>query len=133
MIINMKDLRSRERYAWMISSVIPRPIAFVSTISEKGITNLAPFSYFNAVSSRPPILSIAIGPKRGGVVKDTLANIEATKELVVNVVTEGIAQLMVKTSGEWDPDISEFEVSGLTPVESTTVKPPRVKGITDLV
>ena len=127
MIINMNDLRSRERYAWITSSVIPRPIAFVSTISEKGVTNLAPFSYFNAVSSRPPILSIAIGPKRGGVVKDTLANIEATRELVVNVVTEEIARPMVETSGDWDPDISEFEISGLTPVASTTVKPPRVQ------
>lgn len=126
MIIDPGPLPTRERYAWMTATVLPRPIAFVSTVSPDGVVNLAPFSYFNGVSSTPPILSVAIGPKRGGVSKDTIRNIESTGELVINVVPRAIAELMVKTSGDYDPDVSEFDVSGLTRVPSQLVRPPRV-------
>ncbi|MCM2317452.1 MAG: flavin reductase family protein [Thermoanaerobaculia bacterium] len=126
MIIDLGPLATRERYAWMTATVLPRPIAFVSTVSPEGIANLAPFSYFNGVSSTPPVLSVAIGPKRGGVPKDTIRNIEATGELVINVVPRAIAGLMVKTSGDYAPDVSEFDVSGLTRVPSQLVRPPRV-------
>lgn len=126
MIIDLGPLATRERYAWMTATVLPRPIAFVSTVSPEGIVNLAPFSYFNGVSSTPPVLSVAIGPKRGGVRKDTIRNIEATGELVINVVPRAIAELMVKTSGDYAPEVSEFDVSGLTRVPSQLVRPPRV-------
>lgn len=126
MDIDLNQLSTRERYAWMIRTILPRPIAFVSTISPEGVLNLAPFSYFNGVSSTPPVLSVAVGPKRGGLQKDTVRNIEATGELVVNVVTESIAEAMVKTAADWPPDVSEFDVSGLTPVASKVVRPPRV-------
>lgn len=126
MIIDLEPLPTRERYAWMTATVLPRPIAFVSTASPEGVVNLAPFSYFNGVSSTPPVLSVAIGPKRGGVPKDTIRNIEATGELVINVVPRAIAELMVKTSGDYDPEVSEFDVSGLTRVPSQLVRPPRV-------
>lgn len=126
MIIDLGPLPTRERYAWMTATVLPRPIAFVSTASPEGVVNLAPFSYFNGVSSTPPVLSVAIGPKRGGVPKDTIRNIEATGELVINVVPRAIAALMVKTSGDYDPEVSEFDVSGLTRVPSQLVRPPRV-------
>ena len=126
MIIDLGLLPTRERYAWMTATVLPRPIAFISTVSPEGVVNLAPFSYFNGVSSTPPVLSVAIGPKRGGVSKDTIRNIEATGELVINVVPRAIAELMVKTSGDYDPDVSEFDVSGLTRVPSQLVRPPRV-------
>lgn len=126
MIIDLGPLPTRERYAWMTATVLPRPIAFVSTVSLDGVVNLAPFSFFNGVSSTPPVLSVAIGPKRGGVSKDTIRNIEATGELVINVVPRAIAELMVKTSGDYAPDVSEFDISGLTRVPSRLVRPPRV-------
>ncbi|MGK2856776.1 MAG: flavin reductase family protein [Thermoanaerobaculia bacterium] len=126
MIIDLTPLSTRERYAWMTATVLPRPIAFVSTVSPEGVVNLAPFSYFNGVSSTPPVLSVAIGPKRAGVLKDTIRNIEATGELVINIVPRSIAELMVRTSGDYEPDVSEFDLSGLTRVPSELVGPPRV-------
>lgn len=119
-------LPARERYAMMIASIIPRPIAFVSTISPRGITNLAPFSFFNGVSSRPPIVTVAIGVKRDGTPKDSLRNIEATRELVINIVNSAIASPMVQTSGEYAYEESEFDVTGFTPLPSQRVAPPRV-------
>lgn len=109
----------------MISVVVPRPIAFVSTMNAAGRLNVAPFSYFNAISSQPPLLGISIN-RRGGVPKDTLRNIEQTGEFVVNVVDEALGERMVRTSGDWPEDIDEFELTGLTPVASDLVKPPRV-------
>ena len=125
MFISFDSLSHRDRYAWMIASIIPRPIAWVSTVSEEGVLNLAPFSYFNGVCSDPPTVSIAIGRKRG-VKKDTLTNIEQTGELVINVVPTDLHSQMVMTSGEYSPEIDEFEVAGLTPLPSTLVRPPRV-------
>lgn len=124
--IDPATLGTRERYQFLISSIVPRPVAFVSTISGSGVTNLAPFSYFNGVSSTPPVVSIAIGPKSRETQKDTLRNIEGNGELVINIVSEAIAEQMVLCSGEWPADESEFEISGLTPVPSSIVRPPRV-------
>jgi flavin reductase (DIM6/NTAB) family NADH-FMN oxidoreductase RutF len=108
-----------------MSCVTPRPIAWVSTISKGGVHNLAPFSYFNAVTSKPPLLSIAIG-RRGGKRKDTADNASTTRELVVNVVTEPNLDKMVLTSGEYPPEVDEIALAGLTPVASVKVKPPRI-------
>lgn len=115
-------------YRLLAGSILPRPIAFVSTIGADGILNLSPFSFFTVASSNPPI--IAFCPMiRGGArpKKDTLVNIEATKEFVVNIVSEDFAAQMNATAGEYPPDVDEFQVSGLTPVPSELVKPPRVK------
>ena len=114
-------------YKLMIGMIVPRPIAFVSTVDAAGIRNLAPFSYFTACSSNPPVVcfcaSVRPGPRPH---KDTLENIRATGEFVVNIVSEEIAEQMNLCSAEVPPEVDEFELSGLTPLESDLVKPPRV-------
>jgi flavin reductase (DIM6/NTAB) family NADH-FMN oxidoreductase RutF len=108
--------------------ILPRPIAFVSTISVDGVLNLAPFSFFTAVCPKPPTICFCNSIRsRDGSKKDTLRNVEATGEFVVNIISEDIATQMVACSGEFPPDVDEFEVSGLTPIPSDLVKPPRVK------
>jgi len=113
-------------YKLMIGLIVPRPIAFVSSISADGVRNLAPFSFFTAVSANPPIICFAPMRNSRGQMKDTLRNIEATREFTVNIVSEDIAVQMNQCSGEYPPDVDEFEVSGLTPVPSDMVKPARV-------
>ncbi len=114
-------------YKLMIGMIVPRPIAFVSTVDAAGVRNLAPFSYFTACSSNPPVVcfcaSVRSGPRP---YKDTLLNIEATGEFVVNIVSEEIAEQMNLTSADVAPDVDEFKISGLTPLASDLVKPPRV-------
>lgn len=114
-----------EMYRFMINVVVPRPIAFVSTRAADGSVNLAPFSYFNAISSVPPLVGIAI-VDRPDDEKDTLRNIRETGEFVVNLVAEPMLAAMAKTAGEWPRGTSEFEVAGLTPAPSERVAPPCV-------
>lgn len=106
--------------------VVPRPIAFVSTVSEDGIVNLAPFSFFNAVAYSPPTVVLGISRQADWKEKDTLSNIEATREFVVNVVSDEIAEAMNATAAEFPADVDEFEISGLTPAPSESVRAPRV-------
>lgn len=127
MKINPEELQHRDRYALMISTIIPRPIAFVSTVSRDGALNAAPFSYFSGVTSTPPIISIAIS-KRGDVSKDSARNILETGEFVVNIVSKSLAKKMNIASGDYPPDVNEFEVAGLEAVPSDIVKPPRIGG-----
>jgi flavin reductase (DIM6/NTAB) family NADH-FMN oxidoreductase RutF len=127
-IINPSEHDYRDIYKLMVGVIVPRPIAFVSTISDAGIRNLAPFSFFTGISANPPV--ICFSPMiRGsdGSRKDTRRNIEAVKEFVVNVVSEEFAEQMNICSAEFPPEVDEFEMSGLTPVASDLVKPPRVK------
>src|SRR5690242_530070 len=112
-------------YKLLIGTVVPRPIAFVSTISPEGVRNLAPFSFFNAICANPPVVSFACGVREP--LKDTLANVRANGEFVVNIVTEEIAERMNMTSGEYEAGVDEFQVSGLTPVASEVVRPPAVR------
>jgi len=86
MLVDPATLGGRDLYRLMISCIAPRPIAFVTTLSREGVTNLAPFSFFNGVSSDPPVISIAVGARRDGSKKDTWRNIEETGEFVVNVI-----------------------------------------------
>lgn len=109
----------------LVSLVIPRPIGWVSTVDAKGNRNLAPFSAFNHVSGSPPILMVSFSP-RDGKPKDTLANILATREFVVNFVSEDLAEQMNCTSGNYPPGVDEFKMANVTPVPSTRVAPPRV-------
>ena len=128
MIIDPKKQTLKENYKLMIGSILPRPIAFISTISKNGIHNLAAYSFFNGITGNPP--SICFAPTRkssDGSKKDTLINIEETGEFVVNVVTEEIVQQMNATAPDFPPEISEFEEVGLTPIDSQIVKAPRVK------
>ncbi len=112
----------------MIGSIVPRPIAFVSTLSKDGALNLAPFSYFNGVCSNPPTVMFAPG-RRGydGKIKDTLNNISDTEEFVINIVSEEFVEKMVKCSTDFDPDVNEFDISGLTPAPSKKVGPSLVQ------
>ena len=114
-------------YRLLTGLVVPRPIAFVSTLSAEGTPNLAPFSFFTVVSVMPPMLGIAVGKRQGISQKDTLTNITATGEFVINVVSEDIAEQMNTASLDWAPEVDEFVVSGLTAVNDTVaVKPPRI-------
>ena len=106
--------------------VVPRPIALVSSVSEGGAVNLAPFSFFNAVAYSPPTVVLGISRQADWKEKDTLANIEATGEFVVNVVSDEIAAAMNATAAEYPADVDEFAVSGLTPLASETVRAPAV-------
>jgi flavin reductase (DIM6/NTAB) family NADH-FMN oxidoreductase RutF len=117
----------RDVYRLMTALIVPRPIAFVSSLSREGMRNLAPFSFFTAVSANPPVVCFSPMIRgRDGSKKDTLLNIEATGEFVLNIVSEGIARQMNACSAEVPPDVDEFALSGLTPVRSEIVAPPRV-------
>lgn len=104
------------------SLVVPRPIGWISTLSEAGVVNLAPYSFFNAVSSDPPIVMFSSSGR-----KDSLVNIEKTGEFVCNLATWDLREEMNLTSGRHAPDVSEPEIAGLEMVPSVAVKPPRVK------
>jgi len=128
MIIDPATKDPFDVYRLLVGSIVPRPIAFVSTLSAQGVPNLAPFSFFTAASANPPVVCFC--PMiRGGErpKKDTLVNIEATKEFIVNIVSEDIAEKMNLCAGEYPPDADEFQISGLTPMASDLVKAPRVK------
>ena len=112
-------------YGFMIGVIVPRPIAFVSTVGNGGAFNVAPFSYFNAITNRPPLVGISINRRRGEL-KDTLQNIQETGDFVVNVVNEALLERVVKTSGEWPKEVDEFQLTGLNPVKSDVVRSPRV-------
>jgi flavin reductase (DIM6/NTAB) family NADH-FMN oxidoreductase RutF len=114
-------------YKILIGSVLPRPIGWISSVDPAGRANLAPFSFFNVVCANPPhvlFCPMIRGTDRNP--KDTLLNVRATGEFVVNIVTEELAEAMNLTSTELPAEIDEFEISGLTPQPSATVKPPRV-------
>ena len=115
-------------HQYIIGSIAPRPIAFVSTINEEGLTNLAPYSFFNAFSSNPPILVFSSNRKvKGNTTKDTLKNVQKNGEVVINVVTYSMVQQMALASIEYPEEVSEFDKAGFTPIASDLVKPYRVK------
>jgi flavin reductase (DIM6/NTAB) family NADH-FMN oxidoreductase RutF len=114
-------------YKLMIGAIVPRPIALVSTVDGADVRNLAPFSYFTACSSNPPVVVFCpILRPAPPMAKDTLRNIMATREFVVNIVSEEFAERMNATSAQVGPEIDEFELSGLTPMASELIKPARV-------
>ena len=116
-----------ETHKLMIGSIVPRPIALVSTTSNNGINNLAPFSYFNGVCSKPPTIMFAPA-RRGwdGKEKDTLINIRNTKEFSINIVSEDIGEKMVQCSTDYKKEVDEYFKSGLSPIPSKKIKPPIV-------
>jgi len=121
------DPKTQQRFYNILKSVIiPRPIAFISTQSNAGEVNLAPFSFFNGVCYEPPTISVSIARFAAEKEKDSLVNIEETGEFVVNMVSRDIAKAMNKTAIDYPADINEFVVAGLTEAPSELVKAPRV-------
>lgn len=127
MKIDPQKISFNDVHKLMIGSIVPRPIAFVSTLSKEGQNNIAPFSYFNGVCSNPPTIMFAPA-RRGwdGQEKDTLINIRDSDQFVVNIVSEDFAEQMVMCSTDFDSTVDEFEISGLTPQPSNKVSPPRL-------
>ncbi len=127
MVIDPSTLSRRAIYKLLIGTVVPRPIAWVSTVSEAGGNNLAPFSFFTVVSTQPPMMSITLERRLGtGGWKDTLKNIEATGVFVINVVSVPLAEAMEESSCEHPPDVNEFVSAGVTAAPSCVVAAPRV-------
>ena len=125
--LNPNDLTSRDNYKLMSGSVVPRPIAFVTTLSEDGsVVNAAPFSFFNVVSSDPPLLSISIN-RKDGVMKDTARNAITGQELVVHICDESIVNEMNETAALLEPHESELERTNLTTVASSVVTVPGIQ------
>jgi len=133
MDVTPSEIAHREFYNILISAVGPRPIAWVSSLSAAGEPNLAPFSFFNAVCAKPPLLAFAPGmrlPKQSGAAagqaKDTLRNIRETREFVISIVTYDLAEAMNQTAGDYDASVNEFELAKVASAASKVVRPRRV-------
>ncbi|MBI0579157.1 flavin reductase family protein [Neobacillus cucumis] len=124
--IDPTAMSERDNYKFLIGSIIPRPIAFVTTMSEDEVLNGAPFSYFNIVSSNPPMISLSI-QRADGRQKDTARNIIESKEFVVHIVDEQNVEKINKTAASLPPNQSEIELANLTPVKSVKISVPGVK------
>jgi flavin reductase (DIM6/NTAB) family NADH-FMN oxidoreductase RutF len=124
--VDLAELDTAAAYKILIGSVVPRPIAWVSTANSEGQVNLAPFSFFAGVSSRPPCVMFSIAARPDGSEKDTLRNLRETGELVIHSVPEWLAIPMNQTSAEYPYGVSELAEAGLTALASEKVRPPRV-------
>jgi flavin reductase (DIM6/NTAB) family NADH-FMN oxidoreductase RutF len=128
MEITASSVSWKSVYKILIGSIVPRPIGWISTINEKGQPNLAPFSFFNAVCANPPtVLFCPMIRSIDGQKKDTLQNVRATGEFVVNIVSGDLVTKMNASSIEAPSELNEFEYAGLTPEPSRMIRPPRVK------
>jgi len=125
MLFDMEALEAQNRYKILASTVTPRPIAWVTTLSEGGIVNAAPYSFFNALGHEPPTLALGLLAGKGRF-KDTATNILTTGEFVVNLVSEKNAEAMNVTCIDAPPGIDELALAGLTPAPSHAVRPPRI-------
>lgn len=127
-VIDPGSVPRHDFHQFIVGAVAPRPIAFVSTVDKDGNQNLAPYSFFNAFSSNPPILVFSSNRRAtNNTTKDTLENVRETREVVINVVTHDIVRQMAVASSQFPRGVDEFVKSGLTPVPSDLVRPPRVK------
>ncbi|WP_119066492.1 flavin reductase family protein [Rubrobacter indicoceani] len=128
MILDPEDLGPRETYKFLTASVVPRPIAWVSTVSADGVNNLAPFSFYTVASRDPATLVISVGERTDDQApeKDTLRNIEDTREFVVNVVSVSLANAMHESSLNHAPEADEFRAAGLSAAKSELVAAPRI-------
>ncbi|MGE4239206.1 flavin reductase family protein [Ramlibacter sp.] len=126
MEIRSSDLNNAEMYKLLTGVVVPRPIAWITTMSEAGVVNLAPFSAFTYVCSRPPMLGFNCGQRTPGVRKDTARNIFANREYVVHVVDNSLLHVMHESSEEHPPEVSEPDLLGLEYIPSVHVKVPRL-------
>lgn len=126
MELDFQGEHSERAYPILASLVIPRPIAWVTTMSPTGAVNTAPFSFFNVLGSEPPIVGICPGDRADGTPKDTARNVRVTHEFVVNLVDEAVAEAMNKTAASLPYGADELEHAGLTAVPSSLVRPPRI-------
>ncbi|WP_424812048.1 flavin reductase family protein [Roseococcus sp. YIM B11640] len=126
MLFDFEALPASERYKLLVSSVVPRPIAWVVSQDEKGVVNAAPFSFFNVFTDDPAVLAIGCGPHPKGHAKDTLNNIKATGQFVVCLVPHSHIQEMNVTATDFAAEVDEISEAGLTQVPSTKIKVPRI-------
>ena len=126
MEFDFEKLAADDRYKILTSTIVPRPIAWVTTISKNGVRNAAPFSFFNALSKDPPLLALGITPEARGGMKDTARNILDTREFVVNLVPRSASHSMNLTSGNVPPDVDELELAKLETRPSLKVLPERI-------
>lgn len=126
MLFDFTTISARERYKLLVSTIVPRPIAWIVSQDLHGQLNAAPFSFFNAFAGDPPVVGIGIGSHDPGRPKDTRSNIRETRQFVVNLVSEEAAEVMNITAIEFERGVSEPHEAGLTTVPSVHVKPPRI-------
>ena len=126
MQLDFSTLTPLEAYRWLASTVTPRPIAWVSSLSASGVANLAPFSFFQVISDDPPTLMVNVGSRDDGSLKDTLRNVQATGQLVIHLVGAAQAETMNATSAWLPHGVSEIETVGIPTVSSVRVAPPRI-------
>jgi flavin reductase (DIM6/NTAB) family NADH-FMN oxidoreductase RutF len=126
MLFDFKDIPGKECYKLLVSTVTPRPIAWVVSQDAQGVLNAGAFSFFNAFSGEPPVVGIGVGSYKPGRPKDTRVNIRETGQFVVNLVSEENASQMNITAIEFDSSVNELEQAGLTTLPSVRVKPPRI-------
>ena len=126
MLFDLAGLDAQNAYKLLVSTVVPRPIAWITTQDLDGSVNAAPFSFFNAVSGDPPVVAIGIGGRAPGDVKDTGGNIRRTGQFVVNMVSDALAEKMNITAIDFDKTVNELTEAGLTTAASAKVRPPRI-------
>jgi len=126
MLFDFAVLSPKDHYKLLAATVVPRPIAWVVTLSPEGILNAAPYSFFNVLSGDPPLVAIGIGGRAPGDVKDTGGNIRTTGQFVVNLVDAATAEAMNVTAIDFPPEVDEIAQAGLTTIPSTYVRPPRI-------
>ena len=126
MLFDLASLDAQNAYKLLVSTVVPRPIAWVTTQDLDGSVNAAPFSFFNAVSGDPPVVAIGIGGRAPGDVKDTGGNIRRTGQFVVNMVSDALAEKMNVTAIDFGKDVNELAEAGLLTAPSAKVRPPRI-------
>ncbi len=126
MLFDFEALPARERYKLLVSTIVPRPIAWVVSQDAEGLVNAAPYSFFNAFADDPAVVCIGCGPRPEGSPKDTLANIRATGQFVVCLVPETALAAMNVTATDFAPGFDELDEAGLTKLASTKVAPPRI-------
>lgn len=126
MIFDFEQIPPEQAYKLVVASVVPRPVAWVVSQDREGQVNAAPYSFFNAFSDNPVVVGIGCGPRAPGAVKDTLANIEATGQFVVNLVSSATAEQMNITAIDFPPGVNELTEAGLSTAPSLKVKVPRI-------
>jgi flavin reductase (DIM6/NTAB) family NADH-FMN oxidoreductase RutF len=126
MLFDFEKMPAQDCYKLVVSSVVPRPIAWVVSQDAAGVVNAAPYSFFNAFSDNPVVVGFGAGPRPEGALKDTAANIRATGQFVVNLVPESAVQGMNVTAVDFPPGVDELKEAGLTTLRSSKVAPPRI-------
>jgi flavin reductase (DIM6/NTAB) family NADH-FMN oxidoreductase RutF len=126
MLFDVAQMSAQDAYKVLVSTVVPRPIAWITTQDIDGTLNAAPFSFFNAVSGNPPVVAVGIGGRGPGDAKDTGNVIRRTGEFVVNLVSNELAERMNITAIDFGPEVNELAEAGLTTAPSVHVKPPRI-------